>query len=71
MLTRSIEVVVIRGQTGLFEPFGLIVVEHAERAHATHHLEHVVERGPVLDLAPGRAHAKAGRARLARRLRGA
>ena len=63
---RRVEIVIIGGETGLGEPVGLGLRQHAERdarlhaelAHALHHDEHAVEIFAVLHLAPGRAHAE-------------
>ena len=68
-LWRGVEIVIVRGQSSVCERVRLVLGEHsqraarlqAERAHAAHHLEHVVEGRPVLDLAPRRPHAEARR----------
>jgi hypothetical protein len=75
---RGVEVVVVGGQARFGQAPRLILVEHAEGhaglhahpAHALDHLDHRIERGPVLDLAPGRAHAEPRRSRRARGGRG-
>ena len=71
---RGVEVVIVRGQPGSREPFGLLVGQHAEGdarlhaelAHRADHVEHLLELRPILDLAPGRPHAKARRSQLFR-----
>ena len=65
---------VVRRQPGVRESLGLLVGQHAEGdarfhaevAHPADHVEHLVELRPVLDFAPGGAHAEARRAELLR-----
>ena len=74
LLAAGVEVVVVRVATRFLQTARLVRSEHAQRAagfhaemfHAANHLQHAVELRPVLDLAPGRAHAEACRAGLAR-----
>jgi len=67
-LARGVEVVVVRGQAGLLELAGLLLVDHAQRdadlhahgAHAGDHLLDVLEGGlAAAHVAPGGAHAEA------------
>ena len=68
-LGRGVEVVVVGGETGRSQGIGLFLREHAEGAaglHAepangAHHVEHLIEGRAVGHVAPGRAHAEAGR----------
>jgi len=69
--------VVVRGESGLFQPPGLIVGEHAERdaclhvefAHDLDHFENALELRAILHLAPGRSHAETRRSEFLRPLR--
>jgi hypothetical protein len=73
VLARGVDVVVVGREARLLELVGLLAVQHAggdaglhaERAHAAHHLEHLVELAAVLlGAAPRGAHAEARRAEL-------
>ncbi len=69
VLGRGIEVVIVIVEAGVFQPFGLLGLEHAERhaglhpecAHALDHLTNAIKIA-ILWRAPSRAHAKASRA---------
>ena len=64
---RSVEIVIVSGEAGIFEARGLRIGEHAERAadfeiesgDAADHFEYGVEFFSFRNVAPGRAHAKA------------
>ena len=66
MLRAGVQVVVVGGEPGFSQPFGLVVGEHSRRhtgfhAHAAnpaHHLQHGFEGSTVADFPPGPAHAE-------------
>ena len=65
-LGRGIEIVVVGAEAGLFQALGLGFGKHAkcaadfqiERGDAADHFQYAVEILAVIDLTPGRAHAK-------------